>query len=300
MKFKGAYFSQLTNIAIVATFFSLWVAIFFNDVVQNTLAYILILTFGMLHGANDLKLIRKSTGNNSGKKPFLRILFLYVTVVILGFALFYFLPGLAFFLFIVVSAYHFGEQHWAPKLKGKGLLKPALELIYGLLVLSILFQAHPETVSSVIERITKYNIPQAYYQWSVWICGFLTALIFLLLYLQKRIKAHPVKQLFFLVVFLVVFSTASLLWSFAIYFILWHSLPSIADQIVFLYGGLTRHSFLKYIKSSFIYWLVAALGSAGILFILKDDLQASLSLFLSFLAAITFPHVFVISRLHHD
>lgn len=298
MEFKGTYFSQLTNIAIVVTFFFLWVAIFFNDLVQNILAYILILTFGMLHGANDLKLIRKSTGNR-GKKSFILTLFLYVSVVLLGFALFYFLPGIAFVLFIVVSGYHFGQQHWASKLNGKGPLKLVLELMYGLLVLSMLFQAHAETVSSVIEDITQYSVPLPHYQWAVWIFGILTGLAFLLLRLQKRIKAHIVKQLFFLLVFFVVFQTASLLWSFAIYFILWHSLPSIADQIVFLYGNLTRHSFLKYLKSSFIYWLFAALGSTVILFVLKDDLQTSLSLFLSFLAAITFPHVFVISKLHH-
>ncbi|WP_340063293.1 Brp/Blh family beta-carotene 15,15'-dioxygenase [Ascidiimonas aurantiaca] len=299
MKNQAFFLPKMNNIAVVATFLFLWIAVYFNDDVENMLAYFLILTFGMLHGANDLKLIRKSTQNTTGRHVFFRILSLYVLVVLSGFALFYLLPGLAFVLFIVVSGYHFGEQHWFPKLYTKSLLGRCLALLYGLFILSMLFAAHPETVSAVIEKITGYYVAEVIYSWSLWACGGLTVLLYLILHFQKQIKAHIVKQLFFLLVFFIVFHTASLLWSFAIYFVLWHSLPSIADQIVYLYGNLTKQTFLQYVRSSFIYWLVAVLGSIAILFVLRNDMETALSFFISFLAAITFPHVLVISRLEH-
>ena len=299
MKNQAFFLPKMNNIAIVATFLFLWIAVYFNDDVENMLAYFLILTFGMLHGANDLKLIQKSTQNTTGRRAFFRILSLYVLVVLSGFALFYLLPGLAFVLFIIISGYHFGEQHWFSKLHTRGLLGRGLALFYGLLVLSMLFTAHPVTVSEVVEKITGYYIVEVTYSRVLWLCGIFTVLLYLTLHFQKQIQAQIAKQLFFLLVFFIVFNTASLLWSFAIYFVLWHSLPSIGDQIVYLYGNLTKSSFLKYVRSSFVYWLVAALGSIAILYILREDMETSLSFFISFLAAITFPHVLVISRLHH-
>ncbi|NHF58188.1 beta-carotene 15,15'-dioxygenase, Brp/Blh family [Flavobacteriaceae bacterium TP-CH-4] len=299
MKNEPLYFSKLTNIAIVATFFALWIAIYFSNQVENTLAYVLILTFGMLHGANDLKLIQKSTKEATGGTSFAVALSLYVLVVLLGFGLFYWFPSFAFVLFIVVSGYHFGEQHWVSKIDSTSFSVRVFYLSYGLLVLGMLFDVHQDAVTEVIDKITGHQIPADVYQWLLWISAAVFALLYLFLYTRKSIHANLIKQLFFLLVFFVVFNTASLLWSFAIYFILWHSLPSIADQIIFLYGNLSSDSFLGYVKSSFIYWLVAAVGAGFLLFFLKDDMETSLSFFLAFLAAITFPHVLVIGRLNH-
>ena len=37
--------------------------------------------------------------------------------MVLGIAVFYFIPGVALLSFVLVSCYHFGEQHWEGRLK---------------------------------------------------------------------------------------------------------------------------------------------------------------------------------------
>ena len=83
---------------------------------QNAIACLGILSFGILHGANDLKIIGKNNWkfkSNYRLFPFV----LYMGVVVLGIAVFYFIPGIALLSFVLVSCYHFGEQHWEGRLK---------------------------------------------------------------------------------------------------------------------------------------------------------------------------------------
>ena len=81
-----------------------------------------------------------------------------------------------------------------------------------------------------------------------------------LLYNKKFFDCNVPVELFLLLVFAVVFYKSTLIWSFAIYFILWHSLPSILDQTKQLYGCISKENVLRYIKSSFLYWFVSVFG----------------------------------------
>jgi beta-carotene 15,15'-dioxygenase len=87
----------------------------------------------------------------------------------------------------------------------------------------------------------------------------------------------------------------NLIWGFAIYFVFWHSLPSMKAQVVYLYEEYTYKNFLKYCQSAFIYWLLAILFLGIIYFYFKES-SFFVAIFFSFLSAITFPHVLVI---HH-
>ncbi len=299
LKKSTQFFSNTNSVTIVLTFFALWLAVFFDQGVENGLAYFSILTFGILHGANDLKLIQRSTYDAKKRSRFYLILARYVGVVLGGFMLFYVLPSFAFLVFILVSAYHFGEQHWLSKLKQVTFWGISFFTLYGLFVLFLLFYVHTAEVSTVIFKITGHVLTKDRFALVLWVTGVLGVAVYLLLWYRKGIKTNVLKQLFFLLVFFVVFNTASLLWSFAIYFVLWHSLPSMVHQIEYLYGSFTKKSMLLYLKASFIYWLLAALVSGSLLYVFRNDSDTALSLFIPFLAAITFPHVFVINRMNH-
>ena len=298
MKNEGGYFAKLNSGMLVATFFSLWLAVYFEYAVEDTLAYILILSFGILHGANDIKLIQ-TTGKAEGKKySYFRILLYYVVFVLTVAALFFFIPGIALAFFVLFSAYHFGEQHWITKLDRMDWQASVFCTAYGMIVLFLLFSAHTEEVSTIIFNISAMRLPEDTYLIGLGV----SALIFVLLYIKlvKQYNSSLVLELFYLLVFFIVFNTASLLWAFAIYFIIWHSIPSLTDQIVYLYSDLNKKNFLKYLKSSLIYWGVSVL-SLVILFVFIDDSNINfLPWLFSFLAAITFPHVFVISRLNRS
>jgi Brp/Blh family beta-carotene 15,15'-monooxygenase len=286
--------AKITNFSIVASFLGLWINSFFTEQAQIFIGFLLIFSFGILHGANDLLLIGKTLSNNTNKS-FYKILLYYIVVVLIGALLFYFLPGLALLLFILVSGYHFGEQHWHNKIVAKSKkLTMIFHSIYGLLILSLLFIFHVEEVKRIITDISQSNIPEE----SIYIFFYFALITFLVLCLIKYFKSDEfkkiiVQELLLLFVFAIIFKTSSLIWGFTIYFILWHSIPSMMDQIKFLYGSYSFHNFKKYFKSAFYYWIASLLGIL-LLYLLFRAEHFFDALFFSFLAAITFPHVWVI------
>ena len=99
---------------------------------------------------------------------------------------------------------------------------------------------------------------------------------------------------FMIIVFLlIIFYQGSLLFGFGFYFIIWHSLPSLKSQIKFLYDGEVINPYIKYLKSGFIYWVFAIIGLVAFYFLGVLPKEQYVSVFFSFLAAITFPHVVV-------
>ena len=298
VKNRIAYFAKLESVIVVSTFFSLWLAVIFEDALEYIVAYLFILSFGILHGANDLNLILKNTKNTGTSKNYLKVLLYYVLFVLASIGLFYLIPSLALFVFVVFSGYHFGEQHLLLKTTTRSWYVSLLYLVYGLFILFLLFRTNYVMTNDIIQKITQFKIPLRAFDFGLWISGLLTACLGTLAVLQKKIKINVIKELFFLAVFFVVFKTASLLWGFAIYFILWHSIPSLIDQMFYLHGEANRKTFYIFFKSSFPYWLISIVGLFMIIFLFRDNLETSLAFFFSFLAAITFPHVLVINRLN--
>jgi Brp/Blh family beta-carotene 15,15'-monooxygenase len=125
----------------------------------------------------------------------------------------------------------------------------------------------------------------------------LFALLSIYFYLKiERFKNYFFKELFYLVVFSIIFKVSTLIWGFALYFIFWHSIPSMMDQITFLFGKVSFNNFKLYFRSAFVYWIVSLLGIALLYLIFKDQ-KIFNALFFSFLASITFPHVVVIVKM---
>ena len=289
--------AKYSNFAIIASFIGLWVNSFFENEFQLFVGFILIFSFGILHGANDLALIKNV---NTEKKTlyFSKILFYYVCIVLFGALLFYIIPWLALSLFIVVSGYHFGEQQWNHQLQIEiAWVKSLYEMVYGLLILFLLFAFHAVEVQKVILAISTINIPLPYFLLALKIL--ITLFLGLSLFLYFRIqefKNYFFSEVFYLFVFAILFKVSSLIWGFALYFIFWHSIPSIMDQIRFLFGKATFDNFKLYFRSAFVYWIVSLAGIFILYFIFKGE-KIFNALFISFLASITFPHVLVIQKM---
>ncbi|EIA08355.1 Brp/Blh family beta-carotene 15,15'-dioxygenase [Flavobacterium frigoris] len=286
-----------SNIAIVVSFFGLWMDSYFSTKLQVLSGFLFIFTFGILHGANDLLLIKtinpKKQSNSS-----LKILGSYLLVVLMGILLFYTIPALALLLFIIVSAYHFGEQQWQNLQNDFAKWILALfQLAYGFFILSLLFTFHPDEVQSIILNITRISILSSYFSMLLTISGI--AFIGLSIYFYwklEKIRKKLLNELFYLALFTIIFKSSSLIWGFAIYFVLWHSIPSIIDQIKFLNGNYSFKHFIAYCRAAGIYWLISILGMALLYFTFKEQ-QLFHALFFSFLAAITFPHALVITKM---
>ena len=133
-----------------------------------------------------------------------------------------------------------------------------------------------------------------YFKWMTYLFLGLCAL-FLLIQISATLKLM-FDVLFQTALLLALFWTTNLIVSFGTYFIIWHSWPSMKDQIQALYNKPDAYS--SYIKDALPYWLISLLG-LFLFFIYNDSIGLNpLALFFSFLAAITFPHVLVIFGLH--
>ena len=124
--------------------------------------------------------------------------------------------------------------------------------------------------------------------------GFLTFFIISLFY--KSLRKFLWIEISLIVFLGFFFSKASLLLSFTVYFVFWHSIPSILDQLNFLYYKDNSRK-IKYLLSSLPYWVMSILGLFGFYFYYHTKPDTFLPLFFSFLAAITFPHTIVMGWL---
>lgn len=289
------------NIAIVTSFFGLWMDSFLSSTYQIILGFSLIFTFGILHGANDILLIKNISGVNTARSWFV-ILTYYVGIVLAGVLLFYFIPQMALLMFIVVSSYHFGEQQWQElKTSFPKWLLITFQFLYGFLVLLLLFFFHTNQVQNIIFKIANLVIPLPYFMYALHIASLLfISLCVYAFWKIEKIRSKLFLEVFYLVLFAILFNSSSLIWGFAIYFVIWHSLPSIIDQIKFLNGSFSLPYFVKYCKDAGIYWFISIIGISLIYYICKDEQQLFNALFFSFLAAITFPHAVVITNMFKD
>lgn len=287
------YFNHISSLLIILGTIC---CVILNYTVSETYVDILsgfgILTFGIVHGANDLLLINKTTDTT---KSIFTQFFIYLTLVLLFFIFFYVIPSLALITFIILSSYHFGEQQWTLFEKTNNNIIKILYFSYGLLIFSILFYFNFNEVSFIIKDITDQSFDLTFFK-KLLIYSSLTTLIISIM-LFKHLKNQLLIQIFLLIFFLITVYFTDLLMSFAIYFVLWHSLPSILEQSKFLFGSSERTHLKIYLKKASLYWILSILGLTVTYYIFKDSQSQLLSIFFSFLAAITFPHTFVISKI---
>ncbi|MBT8394210.1 MAG: beta-carotene 15,15'-dioxygenase, Brp/Blh family [Flavobacteriaceae bacterium] len=295
MENKGLFFTKLSSISTVSTVFALWLAVYFSNEVEDALGYILILSVGILHGANDLKLIQKISRKEK-VLSFKSILGSYILGVLLTALSFFVFPSVALLLFVGLSAYHFGEQHWVGKLNPSGQLNKLFYLLYGLVIFNLLFFLNAIDTAEVIFDLTGFMLEDYIFKYMLVFCILLLIIIGVYSYFNEETSVQLGEELFLLGLFFIIFKMASLIWAFSIYFIFWHSLPSLINQIQVLYGQYSTNNVKRYVKSSFLYWCLAIIGLGLTLYIFRSNQSVFISLFFAFLAAITVPHVFVMYK----
>jgi Brp/Blh family beta-carotene 15,15'-monooxygenase len=283
------------HIGIITTLISILFAIVIPFVYSDLIGSLLIITLGILHGANDLEIISKNRLLNS-KNFFIKSLIIYVGVVLLGGLFFFFLPSIALFTFILFSSYHFGEQHWEDRLK-LSTSHSFFFTLYGAFIFFLIFITQYKDVALVIEKISGVLLPYEFFLWSLIFTGMLLLFIMMII---PSLRESLIKELFLLGLLYLLFHFSSLLFSFAFYFVVWHSIPSLKEQINYLYGDLKKTSIKKYLKASLLYWIASLVFLGLILNYIDFNADYFLPMFFSFLAAITFPHTIVIGMMNRN
>jgi len=264
---------------------------------QDILGFILILSIGVIHGANDLLIIKKYTRKNSLKSQISYFLY-YLGLVFLGFVFFYLFPSIALLSFVLVSIYHFGEQHWEVNTSNADFIN--IKRIYpiilhGLVFFVIVFMNNIDIVNDVLLSFNTISLDYTYLR----ILFIVLFLIYMsLLLLSKSIRGYFVDEFIFFILLFLLTLNSSLIFGFSIYFIFFHSVLSIKDQVKYIYGDDNSQYIKKYLISALPYFILALLFLIGSYLFIDFESLDILPIMFTFLAAITFPHVIVIEKMY--
>jgi Brp/Blh family beta-carotene 15,15'-monooxygenase len=264
---------------------------------QDILGFILILSIGVIHGANDLLIIKKYTRKSSLKSQISYFLY-YLGLVFLGFVFFYLFPSIALLSFVLVSIYHFGEQHWEVNTSNADFIN--IERIYpiilhGLIFFVIVFMNNIDTVNDVLQS---FNTISLNYTYLIIILTVLFLVYMSLLFSSKSIRGYFVDEFIFFILLFLLTLNSSLIFGFSIYFIFFHSVLSIKDQVKYIYGDDNSEYIKKYLVSALPYFFLAILFLIGFYLFIDFESLDILPIMFTFLAAITFPHVIVIEKMY--
>ena len=264
---------------------------------QDILGFILILSIGIIHGANDLLIIKKYTRKSSLKSQISYFLY-YLGLVFLGFVFFYLFPSIALISFVLISIYHFGEQHWEFKVSNANIINVKRIypiILHGLIFFVIVFMNNINIVNDVLLDFNTISLNYIYLR----IFLIVLFLIYMLLLLSSNsMRSYFIDELVFFILLFILTLNSSLIFGFSIYFIFFHSVLSIKDQVKYIYGDDNLEYIKKYLISALPYFILAILFLIGFYLFIDFESLDILPIMFTFLAAITFPHVIVIEKMY--
>lgn len=253
----------------------------YTEVYMYSLIVLGLLIIGIPHGAVD-HLLKKDS------KPLVQFIAKYLLIIALNFTLWIYAPKLALILFLIYSAFHFGESELEKLNQAQSIKKAIKGGLIGALILLIIVFGHWQESISVLKNIENL-LPQRLFEINISpviyasLIGSAFAGLYLCLFQNKK---HFVQLS--LILFFGLFMP--LIAAFSLYFICQHSFNAWQD----LKNGLSLNSIQLY-KKAWPYLLGAIAVFIGILaFNSIDELQLTniWSNFFIFLSCISLPHIF--------
>lgn len=291
---NSIFIRNYENFMLFFTFFLFWVSIQFGEVVEDFIAYIMVISVGILHGANDLLIL--STKDQKDKK-LIKNLFIYIGIILLCVVIYLFSSFVAIVLFVVLSAYHFGEEHLSHKINVNFVFNAVYFLSYGLFIFALLFYQSMSDVDVIMTELTGRTFSKIQIEITLIVSAIFLSTGSVYLILTKRNDSMLfLREFLYLVLLFLVFNTSSLILGFAIYFILWHSIPSIIHQIEFISGSLNKRNIIAYVKKALIYWVISIAGLL-VLYQLLPEIKLLATVVFVILFAVTAPHTWVMHKM---
>jgi|TARA_B110000046_G_scaffold70071_1_gene78060 Brp/Blh family beta-carotene 15,15'-monooxygenase len=278
---------------IFFTILLFWVSIQFGQIIEDSIAYVIVLSIGIIHGSNDFTILKKQKKNTI---DLIKSTSFYLFLILLCIACYLINSFVAILFFVILSSYHFGEQHLENKFTGSKYVKSIIYVVYGMLIFSLIFIENLKDVEVIMRNLTGEIIPNSWIE-TMLVSSSLLLIILIAYQFTRKIKPkiQIVRELFYILLLYLVFKSSSLILGFAIYFVLWHSIPSILDQTKFLSGGYTFKTMLEYLKTAFVYWLISITGLVIAYYYFSESLFNSMIFIVLF--AVTAPHVWVMNRM---
>ena len=242
-----------------------------------------LLLLGVPHGAAD-HLLHSVTSQDTASGPgaFAR----FYLVAMLGFTMLWWLaPTLAFIVFIGLSVYHFGQTK-------PGSLTD--QMIWGAFYLGFPVTFHYAEAAPIITGMLGYPLPE-FGHWVAWIpwCLALAAGA----NAGYRLRTDLIADL---IVLCLLYVYTGLLLGFAVFFLLWHSLPSALEQYGFLRNRLRPAQWREFVRHLIPMSLAAAafMWLAHSFLFAPGDSAGLLSRVFVLISIITLPHAILVDRIY--
>ncbi len=261
---------------------------------------------GIPHGALDHIIAKTSAISNGQRFSIQQFLGRYVLAILLYSASWIFFPGISLIIFLLISAWHFGETDLSNAVDTRAW--NLSRMLWGSLVLMLILLSHFEETASVVLRITQGSeIAQktlehlkinGIYYFSGVVC-----LFFAIAAISNHKNKISISYLYIinLVAILMLCSQLPLLPAFALYFGGWHAIRSFEIIFKFLHEAKEEMASkpLTLWKNALPMTFLAAFGFIFMAYIwngtgLKMDPLPAIFIFLSI---ITLPHLDVMDKL---
>ncbi len=272
------------------------------DMIQFAICGFLIMTLGISHGGIDNILHQNKT--NSSDKLFIPI---YIIAGLVNASLWFIFPNLAFFLFILISAYHFGQSQFVEYRSGISSIDKLLYFSWGLTLLFGLIHFNKFDVLSS-DWYGSITIPLMSFMLEYSVPLFMSVLfITISVMLFKLVSKEISIQDFFLELFQIflicfTFKTFSVIVGFTMYFIILHSLRVLNHEYKYLKAKSIFRSNFEFVKLLMPFTLLSIVGIiliiSGIVFFNVNISYALLALILT--SSVTMPHSYVMEIFYNN
>ncbi|MEO1053992.1 MAG: Brp/Blh family beta-carotene 15,15'-dioxygenase [Bacteroidota bacterium] len=263
----------------------------------NFVCFLAILLFGVPHGAIDHKIHQSFSISNNKIKFITR----YVMIAVGYLAWWLFMPFKAFLIFILLSAYHFGQEMVEDhKLNTK---EPIHYLVWGSLILIAPLLIHfnellPSFEIMAGQSIAPLNMSVAY---SVALIIFGFAILFLIYnaYMGKIQRADLIKSVNFILYISISYLFLPFIVAFTLYFVLFHSTNALRHQFLWFKKRNDNYKVVHFIKDLVPFTLLAFVGIFLTIYLSNPSEWASLfSYFFVFISVLTLPHALLFNQLY--
>ena len=277
---------------------------FTNISLDNQLIYcsILILLLGIPHGAIDHVLFFKKR-----KMSQLKFYSIYLGLSLLFVILWHILPITSLILFLLISAFHFGESQFAD-VYFKKPLRYLFYFFWGLCLLSTLMFYN---VNELFEITSYFDdtivLDKIYDKEKIGILFYLTNAITIisivaLTYLKKIKNERLFSEIFLLFLIHITFYLFPFIIGFTLYFVALHSLKVMNDEFEFLKKEEKNFSFRKFLKLLAPYSFLSIFGTTLLLFLSYFNYIPYSIPFLAIIiiSVITLPHAIVMNIFYNE
>jgi len=268
-----------------------------------------ILLLGVPQGAADLLVANRSA--DASKKTFssVRFLSIYISRLFLFAAVFWFFPVIGNLLFIFFAAYHFGETD-LNQFKTNTLLGKLFVISYGLVILSVILLHHFEELKPVFQLFKSGKENQIFInlidhnKYIIMNISCVSFFITTFLYFIKNNNLKTNEKGIFLIhfsVILFILFNLPLLLGFTFYFVVWHSVLSMNNIVIYLRKDNT-FTFNTIAKQILLYSIIAIagigiFGLTGFMFVSNNAIVGYLFLGL---AVLTAPHMQIMHDMYNN